>query len=75
MIAEIVLNSELVTSLWGDKNMFFRHQRHDDDFRYHPEWMTETPAFFMTEAEELKLHPHQELRASSCPFSWLFASE
>jgi hypothetical protein len=52
--------------------MFFRHQRHDDDFRYHPEWMTETPAFFMNEAEELKLHPHQELRASSCPFSWLF---
>jgi len=72
LIAEIVLKSELVTSLWGDKNMFFRHQRPDDDFRYHPDWMYETPAFFMNEGEELKLHPYQELRASSCPFTWLF---
>jgi len=69
-----VLKSELVTSLWGDKHLFFRHQRHDDDFRLRPEWMDATPAFFLNESsgEVKQLHPFQELRASSCPFSWLF---
>ena len=57
LIAEIVLKSKLVTSLWGDKHLFFRHQRHDDDFRYRPEWMAETAAFLMNEGEEKKIHP------------------
>lgn len=39
-IANIVTESQLVTSKWGDEKMFFRHQRFDDDLRYHPEWMT-----------------------------------
>ena len=39
LIAEIVLKTPLRTSLWGDKNMYFRHTRADDDFRFHPEWV------------------------------------
>jgi len=38
-IANIVLESELVTSKWADEKMFFRHNRMDDDLRYRPEWM------------------------------------
>ena len=51
-----MLKSQLVTSLWGDKHLFFRHQRQDDDFRYRPEWMAETAAFLMNEGEEKKIH-------------------
>lgn len=72
-IGEIVSKSELTTSHWGDTRMYFRHQRHDDDFRYRPEWMGElTHGTFAMEGETVELHPYQERRASACPFSWLF---
>ena len=38
-IGALVLRSELVTSLWGDKKMAFKHTRFDDDLMYHPEWI------------------------------------
>lgn len=73
-IAQIVSKSELTTSMWGDTNMYFRHTRHDDDFRYRPEWMNEpTHGTFAMEGESINLHPYQERQPSSCPFSWLFA--
>jgi len=37
-IGDLVLRSELVTSLWGDAHLFFRHQYMDDDVAIHPEW-------------------------------------
>ena len=74
-IAEIVTKSELTTSMWGDTKMYFRHTRHDDDFRYRPEWMLEpTHGTFAMEGESINLHPYQERQPSSCPFSWLFAN-
>ena len=39
-IAYIISDSQLVTSNWGDKKLFFRHQRTDDDLRYRPEWIS-----------------------------------
>ena len=33
-----MLTSEMTTSLWGDKHMFFRHQMMDDDVAIFPEW-------------------------------------
>jgi hypothetical protein len=72
-IAEIVTKSEFTPSMWGDTRMYFRHTRHDDDFRYRPEWMLEpTHGFFIVEGENLSLHPYMERQPSSCPFSWLF---
>ena len=71
-IGNLILESTLVTSFWGDSNMFFRHQRHDDDFRYHPEWIEFTAAH-IEEGEERTLRPFQERRASTCPFAFLFA--
>jgi len=74
-IAEIVTKSELTTSMWGDTKMYFRHARHDDDFRYRPEWMLQpTHGAFAKDGESINLHPYQERQPSSCPFSWLFAN-
>ena len=39
VIAELVTQSEMVTSLWGDTKMFFRHSRFDDDLMLKPEWV------------------------------------
>ena len=37
-IADLVLTSELTTSLWGDQHLFFRHQNMEDDLGLRPEW-------------------------------------
>ena len=39
IIGELVTRSELVTSLWADTKMLFRHTRFDDDVMYRPEWL------------------------------------
>ena len=42
---DIILKSPLVTSLWGDAHLFFRHQDMRDDFILHPEWDQYTDKF------------------------------
>jgi len=37
-IADLVLVSEMTTSLWGDRNLFFRHQNMAEDVVLRPEW-------------------------------------
>ena len=37
-IADLVLTSELTTTNWGDKHMFFRHQDMAEDVEMFPEW-------------------------------------
>jgi len=37
-IADLVLVSDMVTSLWGDQHLFFRHQDMAEDVEIHPEW-------------------------------------
>jgi len=67
-IGKLVLGSTLVTSLWGDEHMYFRHQRIDDDLRVHPEWFDEVPPSF----ENPSIHPFQQKVESTCPFAFLF---
>lgn len=62
----------MVTSLWGDKKMFFRHYRHDDDFRFEPSWIEKTPVLVYDNEDPTALHEYQALRYSSCPFAFLF---
>ena len=45
MIGEVVLTSNLITSKWGDKKLFFRHQDMAEDLRHHPEWREHTREF------------------------------
>merc|ERR1712029_59516 len=37
-IADLVLTSDMTTTLWGDKHMFFRHQDMAEDVALYPEW-------------------------------------
>lgn len=37
-IGDLVLRSPLVTSMWGDSHLFFRHQEMGEDLVMHPEW-------------------------------------
>ena len=39
VIGELVTRSELVTSLWADTKMLFRHYRFDNDLMFRPEWL------------------------------------
>lgn len=76
-IGKIYLRSQMVTSTWADEQMFFKHQRHDDDFRINPDWETsETDEvdIFLLEGEVVQLHPTMDVRRSSCPFQWLMAN-
>jgi len=44
---KLTLNNDetgrLTTSSYGDNTLFFRHQKFEDDFVYHPEWKTTCP--------------------------------
>jgi hypothetical protein len=37
-IGTLQLDGNLHKSKWADENLFFRHQRQDDDLKIHPEW-------------------------------------
>merc|ERR1711862_1017540 len=38
-IGNITLTSKLAASAFGDEQLFFQHQRMEDDFAIHPEWL------------------------------------
>ena len=38
LVAQLASDSPFTSSNWGDEHMLFRHQRMDDDFKFHPEW-------------------------------------
>jgi hypothetical protein len=38
MIGTLKLHGDLISSKWGDENLYFRHQRMDDDLKLKPEW-------------------------------------
>lgn len=44
-IGTIQLVDKLYKSKWADENLFFRHQRQDDDLNYHPEWEPYSPRY------------------------------
>lgn len=38
-IGNVTLTSQLMTSSFGDEQLFFQHQHMEDDFAIHPEWL------------------------------------
>jgi len=38
MIGRIQLDGKLIKSKWADENLFFRHQKQDDDLKFNPKW-------------------------------------
>jgi hypothetical protein len=52
--------------------MYFRHQRSDDDLRYHPEWMPALHATLLPGEEEAEIRDLKLKVESFCPFAFLF---
>ena len=44
-IGDLVTDSEMTTSNWGDEHLFFRHQKADDDIKLQPTWGDYYPKF------------------------------
>lgn len=44
-IGDIILDSELTTSYFGDTQLFYKHQNFKDDLGFKPEWGPYTPVF------------------------------
>ena len=38
LIGYLQLDGGLVPSKWGDEHLFIRHQRTNDDLKFHPDW-------------------------------------
>jgi len=73
LIGSIVTTSEVVTSLWGDQQLYFRHMRMDDDLRVKPEWKDYIPEWDRGTLKEGLTEP-MPFPASTCPFSYLWDS-
>jgi len=43
-IGSVSSTTEWISSGYGDKSLYFQHQRFDDDLKYHPEWATVCPS-------------------------------
>jgi len=74
-IANIVLESQMVTSEWGDHHMYFRHTRMDDDIRLgRPHWADHVfPILTETDLPgQPTLMPQTAMHASACPFSFMW---
>ena len=67
-IGQMILNSQLTTSNWGDEHMYFRHERMEDDLALRPEWEPYTPHF-----DGIFGNLAQESNNSDCPFANILA--
>jgi hypothetical protein len=61
-IGDLILRSEMITSLWGDQNLYFRHDDMAHDLVIKPEWNEFTPQFGLFFEDD----PSQ---SSKCPYS------
>ena len=65
-IAKLVLGSPLVTSLWGDEHLYFRHERLEDVLHEFPEWLE------LIGGSGIPVRPQKPRVESVCPFAFLF---
>ena len=70
LIGRVVLTSPIILSLWGDQQLFFRHQRIDDDLEVFPWWKEYLQHWSLGKMSEtpMKSPPPTE----KCPFFFLF---
>ena len=73
LIGRIVVTSKITTSLWGDQTLFFKHQRMDDDLKFHPEWKPYLQTWNNGKMNETALANPPP--AANCPFKFLFGVE
>ena len=68
-IGDIVTDSEMTTSNFGDEHLFFRHQKADDDIKLKPEWEQYYPKFSPLLDEEFFEYLANDVDEPSCPFA------
>jgi len=56
-IGDLVMDGSFTASKFGDEELFFRHQRSDEDLAIHPEWTPYKAAY---------------KKESKCPYAYLF---
>ena len=67
-IGELITDSVITASLYGDEHFAFRHQKYEDDLVYHPEWEPYVP-------KEKFFEPEIQLIGDfiyGCPFAHFF---
>lgn len=52
-IANIRLTSSLITSIFGDTRLFFKHEGVADDFALEPEWANYVPRLSRRDADDV----------------------
>ena len=69
-VGDIITTSDIVTSMYGDTKLFFRHVRFEEDIAERPSWKDHVQMFTLpTFVELLPLPTHAP---ASCPFDYLF---
>ena len=69
-IGKIVTTSDMVTSMYGDTKLFFRHVRFEEDLDKKPEWLPHIEMFDRsTFVNNLPLPLESP---AECPFDYLF---
>ena len=69
-IGDIITTSNVVTSLYGDTVLFFKHQRFEDDIAARPHWKDHVQSFPGPKFHELLPLPLES--TGKCPFAFLF---
>lgn len=73
-IGDLVTTSIMTTSKFGDKDLFFRHQKLEEDIALRPEWETFEPKYdggIFDSVGNTVLSAGQKISAK-CPFSYLW---
>ena len=70
-IGQIITTSDMVTSMYGDTKLFFRHVRFEEDIEQRPEWEKWIEKFDRnTFVNNLPLPMESP---AECPFDYLFS--
>lgn len=72
LIGDLVTTSDVVSSLWGDDHLFYRHQMTEDDIALKPEWKPYYPVYNFANAIDSALSETSDKIISACPFAWMW---
>lgn len=86
-IADIRMNSNMITSRFGDERLFFQHRGMREDHELQPQWRRHIPQVqdtdwprinldeWPTDDDEAKAWFRGSVSEHKCPFAWLLGNE
>ena len=69
-IGDLITTSPVVSSLWGDTQLFFRHTRFEEDIAERPHWKDHVETFPTGKFHEILPLPLET--SGKCPFAFIF---